>query len=106
QRRKLRIERKRRVVCLCVFCHDCGRHVEGDFGVAAQLTRTMSKRNMFIGTPHWMAPEVFQENCYDGKPQSNACHVDVWALGVSAIEMAEGLPSRSTVHPMRVASGL
>ncbi|KAK3189399.1 hypothetical protein Dsin_028960 [Dipteronia sinensis] len=67
----------------------------GDFGVAAQLTRTMSKRNTFIGTPHWMAPEVIQESRYDGK-------VDVWALGVSAIEMAEGLPLRSTVHPMRV----
>lgn len=67
----------------------------GDFGVAAQLTRTMSKRNTFIGTPHWMAPEVIQENRYDGK-------VDVWALGVSAIEMAEGLPPRSNVHPMRV----
>ncbi|KAG2253706.1 hypothetical protein Bca52824_083842 [Brassica carinata] len=67
----------------------------GDFGVAAQLTRTMSKRNTFIGTPHWMAPEVIQENCYDGK-------VDVWAFGVSAIEMAEGLPPRSAVHPMRV----
>ncbi|KAF2560209.1 hypothetical protein F2Q70_00015724 [Brassica cretica] len=66
----------------------------GDFGVAAQLTRTMSKRNTFIGTPHWMAPEVIQENRYDGK-------VDVWALGVSAIEMAEGLPPRSAVHPMR-----
>ncbi|KAM3707003.1 hypothetical protein ACB098_03G192300 [Castanea mollissima] len=67
----------------------------GDFGVAAQLTRTMSKRNTFIGTPHWMAPEVIQESRYDGK-------VDVWALGVSAIEMAEGLPPRSEVHPMRV----
>ncbi|KAJ4959679.1 hypothetical protein NE237_019589 [Protea cynaroides] len=67
----------------------------GDFGVAAQLTRTMSKRNTFIGTPHWMAPEVIQESRYDGK-------VDVWALGVSAIEMAEGFPPRSTVHPMRV----
>ncbi|EMS50568.1 ABC transporter B family member 25 [Triticum urartu] len=86
----------------------------GDFGVAAQLTRTMSKRNTFIGTPHWMAPEVIQESRYDGKvtspslppsslSQSNISGaVDVWALGVSAIEMAEGMPPRSTVHPMRV----
>ncbi|CAA6657357.1 unnamed protein product [Spirodela intermedia] len=61
----------------------------GDFGVAAQLTRTMSKRNTLIGTPHWMAQKLFRR-------------VDVWALGVSAIEMAEGFPPRSNVHPMRV----
>ncbi|XP_015387446.1 serine/threonine-protein kinase 1 isoform X3 [Citrus sinensis] len=78
-----------------ILLTDQGEVKLGDFGVAAQLTRTMSKRNTFIGTPHWMAPEVIQESRYDGK-------VDVWALGVSAIEMAEGLPPRSTVHPMRV----
>ncbi|KAG8098223.1 hypothetical protein GUJ93_ZPchr0013g37016 [Zizania palustris] len=54
-----------------------------------------SSCSLFIGTPHWMAPEVIQESRYDGK-------VDVWALGVSAIEMGEGMPPRSTVHPMRV----
>ncbi|KAG9439153.1 hypothetical protein H6P81_019318 [Aristolochia fimbriata] len=78
-----------------ILLTDQGEVKLGDFGVAAQLTRTMSKRNTFIGTPHWMAPEVIQESRYDGK-------VDVWALGVSAIEMAEGFPPRSTVHPMRV----
>ena len=66
-----------------------------DFGVAARLTRTMSKRDTFTGTPHWMAPEVIQESRYDGK-------VDVWALGVSAMEMAEVNPPRHDVHPMRV----
>ena len=66
-----------------------------DFGVAARLTRTMSKRGTFTGTPHWMAPEVIQESRYDGK-------VDVWALGVSAMEMAEVNPPRHDVHPMRV----
>ncbi|KAI3710811.1 hypothetical protein L2E82_40605 [Cichorium intybus] len=65
------------------------------FVILVLLTRTMSKRNTFIGTPHWMAPEVIQDSRYDGK-------VDVWALGVSAIEMAEGLPPRSNVHPMRI----
>ncbi|PNW80428.1 hypothetical protein CHLRE_07g317300v5 [Chlamydomonas reinhardtii] len=66
-----------------------------DFGVSAQLTNTMSKRQTFIGTPHWMAPEVIQESRYDGK-------VDVWALGISAIEMAEMTPPRWNVHPLRV----
>ncbi|XP_058081796.1 serine/threonine-protein kinase 1 isoform X2 [Magnolia sinica] len=80
-----------------ILLTDQGEVKLGDFGVAAQLTRTMSKRNTFIGTPHWMAPEVIQESRYDGK-------VDVWALGVSAIEMAEVLPPRSTVHPMRVST--
>ena len=38
-----------------------------DFGVAARLTSTLTKRNTFIGTPHWMSPEVIQHDRYDGK---------------------------------------
>eukprot|EP00898_Chlorokybus_atmophyticus_P007116 jgi/Chlat1/7405/Chrsp6S00594 len=85
----------RDIKCGNILMTEQGEVKLADFGVAAQLTRTMSKRNTFIGTPHWMAPEVIQESRYDGT-------VDVWALGISAIEMAEVAPPRSNVHPMRV----
>ena len=85
----------RDIKCSNILLTDDGFVKLADFGVAARLTRTMSKRDTFTGTPHWMAPEVIQESRYDGK-------VDVWALGVSAMEMAEVNPPRHDVHPMRV----
>ncbi|GFR47257.1 hypothetical protein Agub_g8944, partial [Astrephomene gubernaculifera] len=85
----------RDIKCGNILLTGAGEVKIADFGVSAQLTNTMSKRQTFIGTPHWMAPEVIQESRYDGK-------VDVWALGISAIEMAETYPPRWNVHPLRV----
>ncbi|XP_071802348.1 mitogen-activated protein kinase kinase kinase kinase 5-like isoform X3 [Asterias amurensis] len=68
-----------------------------DFGVSAQITQTTMKRKSFIGTPYWMAPEVAAVERTGG--YNSQC--DVWAVGITAIELAELQPPMFDLHPMR-----
>uniref|UniRef100_A0A672UR40 non-specific serine/threonine protein kinase n=1 Tax=Strigops habroptila TaxID=2489341 RepID=A0A672UR40_STRHB len=70
-----------------------------DFGVSAQLDRTIGRRNTFIGTPYWMAPEVIA--CEENPDSTYDYRSDLWSLGITAIEMAEGAPPLCDMHPMR-----
>uniref|UniRef100_A0A8B9KIP3 Mitogen-activated protein kinase kinase kinase kinase n=1 Tax=Astyanax mexicanus TaxID=7994 RepID=A0A8B9KIP3_ASTMX len=73
--------------CVCV----------SDFGVAAKITATIAKRKSFIGTPYWMAPEVAAVEKNGGYNQ--LC--DIWAVGITSIELAELQPPMFDLHPMR-----
>lgn len=65
-----------------------------DFGVSAQCIHTYSRMKTKAGTPFWMSPEVLQNGEYTKK-------TDIWSLGITAIEMAEGQPPYSNMHPMK-----
>ncbi|XP_078499847.1 STE20-like serine/threonine-protein kinase isoform X2 [Lissotriton helveticus] len=71
-----------------------------DFGVSAKNTKTIQRRDSFIGTPYWMAPEVVM--CETSKDRPYDYKADVWSLGVTLIEMAQIEPPHHELNPMRV----
>ena len=78
-----------------ILLNDEGIAKLGDFGVSAQLTNSISKKVSKIGTPYWMSPEVISQKSYDSK-------CDIWSLGITCIELAEGEPPYSEVRTFLV----
>uniref|UniRef100_A0A8C6SXK3 non-specific serine/threonine protein kinase n=1 Tax=Neogobius melanostomus TaxID=47308 RepID=A0A8C6SXK3_9GOBI len=71
-----------------------------DFGVSAKNTKTLQRRDSFIGTPYWMAPEVVM--CETSKDRPYDFKADIWSLGVTLIELAQVEPPNHEMNPMRV----
>lgn len=71
-----------------------------DFGVSAMNTKTVQRRDSFIGTPYWMAPEVIM--CETLKDSPYNYKADIWSLGITMIEFAQIEPPNHDMHPMRV----
>uniref|UniRef100_A0A671NP50 non-specific serine/threonine protein kinase n=1 Tax=Sinocyclocheilus anshuiensis TaxID=1608454 RepID=A0A671NP50_9TELE len=95
--RDIKLYTHMRVVCGIVVKIFCFFSSAADFGVSAQITATLAKRKSFIGTPYWMAPEVAAVERKGG--YNHLC--DIWAVGITAIELAELQPPMFDLHPMR-----
>uniref|UniRef100_A0A8C7WL77 Mitogen-activated protein kinase kinase kinase kinase n=1 Tax=Oncorhynchus mykiss TaxID=8022 RepID=A0A8C7WL77_ONCMY len=89
----------RDIKVMYILCLHLSRHrfLPADFGVAAEINASVAKRKSFIGTPYWMAPEVAAVEKKGGYNQ--LC--DIWAVGITAIELAELQPPMFDLHPMR-----
>ncbi|KAF0290913.1 Neither inactivation nor afterpotential protein C [Amphibalanus amphitrite] len=70
-----------------------------DFGISRHLPSTMARRGTSIGTPYWMAPEVIL--CDQQHGAEYDIRADVWSLGITAIELGDGVPPLASVHPVR-----
>lgn len=75
--------------------------VSADFGVSAKNTSKLKRRDSFIGTPYWMAPEV--SRCEWERQEQYTFKADIWSLGITLIEMAEIEPPNHELNPSRVA---